>query len=216
MRLPVLLVWCGPLLLQPAVAPLTAKPAVQRVPTGHTTPRSWLLRQLIIQAEGLSGHLTAFWPKVQHSAWFGGNQPFYTTANVTNACGDGPCPKHNNISQTDLLHQVRHIIILWLLAGAPCVAKLMWVAHATGSQLLAEWVCAARGPAAERAHHGAAAARRGPAHDQTHPPDGAVRQLRVVARGLIAVRGCKRGLRASSCRVVRAVRLGIGRQYVLG
>jgi hypothetical protein len=85
-----------------AAAALPAEPAIQRLPTGSTTPKGWLLRQLVIQAEGLSGHMTKFWPKVQHSAWFGGLQPFYS---ANNSCGDAPCPKANNISQTDLLHQ---------------------------------------------------------------------------------------------------------------
>ena len=86
----------------PPPAPLPAAPAVRRLPTGSTTPRGWLLRQLVIQAEGLSGHLTKFWPKVANSAWFGGTAPFYI---ANNSCGDAPCPKANNISQTDLLHQ---------------------------------------------------------------------------------------------------------------
>ena len=89
----------APLLTPPQAL---AQPAICRLPTGRVTPRGWLLRQLVIQAEGLSGHLTKFWPKVQHSAWFGGAQPFYS---ANNSCGDGPCPKANNISQTDLLHQ---------------------------------------------------------------------------------------------------------------
>lgn len=35
-------------------------------------PEGWLLRQLRIQAEGLSGHLHEFWPDVRESAWIGG------------------------------------------------------------------------------------------------------------------------------------------------
>jgi hypothetical protein len=32
-----------------------------------------LLRQLQIQAEGLTGHLALFWPDVMSSVWIGGN-----------------------------------------------------------------------------------------------------------------------------------------------
>lgn len=37
-------------------------------------PEGWLLRQLRIQAEGLSGHLHEIWPDVRDSAWIGGNR----------------------------------------------------------------------------------------------------------------------------------------------
>ena len=36
-------------------------------------PKGWLLRQLEIQAEGLSGNLHKIWPDVRDSAWIGGN-----------------------------------------------------------------------------------------------------------------------------------------------
>lgn len=32
-------------------------------------PEGWLLRQLEIQAEGLSGHLDLVWPDVRESKW---------------------------------------------------------------------------------------------------------------------------------------------------
>lgn len=37
-------------------------------------PQGWLLRQLQIQAEGLSGNLDKIWPDVRDSAWIGGNR----------------------------------------------------------------------------------------------------------------------------------------------
>lgn len=37
-------------------------------------PAGWLLRQLRIQAEGLSGHLDKIWPDVSQSAWIGGDK----------------------------------------------------------------------------------------------------------------------------------------------
>ncbi len=42
------------------------------LPTGSVTPRGWLLDQLTIQAQGLTGHLAQFWPDVQKSVWIGG------------------------------------------------------------------------------------------------------------------------------------------------
>ena len=41
-------------------------------PVGHVTPTGWLLSQLRLQADGLSGHLAQFWPDVQKSVWIGG------------------------------------------------------------------------------------------------------------------------------------------------
>ena len=46
--------------LLPAVLAL-APPAFTPLPTGATTPKGWLLKQLTLQAEGLSGHLSQFW-----------------------------------------------------------------------------------------------------------------------------------------------------------
>ena len=80
--------------------PLAAQPAVHRLPTGAITPSGWLLRQLVLQAEGLSGHLTKFWPRVRDSAWFGDSVPSYLR---NNSCGAAPCPM--NITQSELLHQ---------------------------------------------------------------------------------------------------------------
>lgn len=42
------------------------------LPLGSVRPEGWLLRQLRIQADGLSGHLDEFWPDVKDSQWFGG------------------------------------------------------------------------------------------------------------------------------------------------
>lgn len=35
-------------------------------------PAGWLLQQLRLQADGLSGHLDEFWPDIKDSQWFGG------------------------------------------------------------------------------------------------------------------------------------------------
>ena len=37
-------------------------------------PSGWLLRQLEIQADGLSGHLDQIWPDIRDSRWIGGDK----------------------------------------------------------------------------------------------------------------------------------------------
>ncbi len=46
--------------------------ALRPLPLAEIAPRGWLLRQLRIQADGLSGHLDEFWPDIRDSAWIGG------------------------------------------------------------------------------------------------------------------------------------------------
>ncbi len=53
-------------------APGLVAPAFRPLPIGSIRPTGWLLRQLRIQADGLSGHLDEFWPDVGQSKWFGG------------------------------------------------------------------------------------------------------------------------------------------------
>lgn len=55
----------------PLLATLGA-PAFMPLPLGAVRPNGWLLRQMRIQADGLSGHLDEFWPDVAQSQWFGG------------------------------------------------------------------------------------------------------------------------------------------------
>ncbi|NJD11681.1 MAG: hypothetical protein FIB01_15015 [Gemmatimonadetes bacterium] len=57
----------------PARAAPLADPAFRPLPLGAIRPAGWLLRQLRIQADGLSGHLDEFWPDVAQSQWFGGS-----------------------------------------------------------------------------------------------------------------------------------------------
>ena len=48
--------------------------AFQALPLGAIKPRGWLLNQLKVQANGLSGHLDEFWPSVgPDSGWLGGD-----------------------------------------------------------------------------------------------------------------------------------------------
>ena len=48
-------------------------PVFTPLPLGSIRPRGWLLNQLRVQADGLSGHLDEFWPDIAESGWIGGN-----------------------------------------------------------------------------------------------------------------------------------------------
>jgi len=50
------------------LVPLVFRP----LPLGRIRPGGWLLNQLRIQADGLSGHLDEFWPDIADSGWIGG------------------------------------------------------------------------------------------------------------------------------------------------
>ncbi len=59
--------------MTPATPPPKLLPrAYQPLPLGAIRPRGWLLNQLRIQADGLSGHLDEFWPDIKDSGWIGG------------------------------------------------------------------------------------------------------------------------------------------------
>jgi hypothetical protein len=47
-------------------------PAFRPLPLGSIRPEGWLLRQLRLQRDGITGHLDEFWPDVAESQWFGG------------------------------------------------------------------------------------------------------------------------------------------------
>ncbi len=47
--------------------------AFEPLSLGEVRPTGWLLGQLRIQADGLSGHLDEFWPDVARSGWIGGD-----------------------------------------------------------------------------------------------------------------------------------------------
>ena len=48
--------------------------AFNPLPLGSVMPKGWLLEQLRLQAQGLSGHLDEFWPDLgPQSAWLGGS-----------------------------------------------------------------------------------------------------------------------------------------------
>ena len=56
--------------------PVNPSPLLQtrfvRLPLGTVRPRGWLRDQLVIQSQGLTGHLDEFWPDLMESAWKGG------------------------------------------------------------------------------------------------------------------------------------------------
>jgi len=52
---------------------LRARGRSSRCRSGRSSPAGWLLDQLQIQAEGLTGHLDEFWPDVARSQWIGGD-----------------------------------------------------------------------------------------------------------------------------------------------
>ena len=62
-----------PLVLLAAPAAALAPYAYKPLPVGSVTPKGWLLKQLTLQAEGLSGHLAQFWNDVLNSVWKGGS-----------------------------------------------------------------------------------------------------------------------------------------------
>ncbi len=47
--------------------------ALEPLPLRSIRPGGWLLNQLRIQAEGLTGHLDEFWPDIAESGWIGGS-----------------------------------------------------------------------------------------------------------------------------------------------
>jgi len=47
-------------------------PIFSPLPLGSIKPQGWLLDQLQLQAESLSGHLQYFWADVMSSSWVGG------------------------------------------------------------------------------------------------------------------------------------------------
>src|ERR1041384_405226 len=67
------LVTAGTLIAAPNRAPLQPN-AFQPLPLTSVMPKGWLLDQLRLQAQGLSGHLDEFWPDLgPNSAWLGGS-----------------------------------------------------------------------------------------------------------------------------------------------
>ena len=61
-------------MLTPRGSEVLSGPALRRLPVGSVTPAGWMKRQLVLQANGLAGHLAQFWPDVQKSIWIGGDQ----------------------------------------------------------------------------------------------------------------------------------------------
>ncbi len=96
-----------------------AEPAFRPLPLGAIRPAGWLLRQLRIQADGLSGHLDEFWPDVASSQWFGGSAEGWERAPYWL---DGAIP------------------LAWLLDDAPMKARIAGhVGHIVASQRADGW-----------------------------------------------------------------------------
>ncbi len=55
------------------IPPQLLKNTFDPLPLGSIHPTGWLLNQLRIQANGLSGHLDEIWPDIADSAWIGGS-----------------------------------------------------------------------------------------------------------------------------------------------
>ncbi len=57
--------------------PVNSQPLLQttfiKLPLGAVKPEGWLLDQLDVMRQGLTGHLELFWPDLIHSAWKGGS-----------------------------------------------------------------------------------------------------------------------------------------------
>ena len=78
------------------------------LPLGVIRPAGWLLGQLRLQADGLSGHLDEFWPDIAGSGWIGGpaegwerGGPYWL---------DGVVPLAFVLDDAALLGKVRHWI----------------------------------------------------------------------------------------------------------
>ncbi len=57
----------------PVNRPPLRQTALVALPVGAVQPAGWLKDQLVIQANGLTGHLDEFWPSLVDSAWAGGS-----------------------------------------------------------------------------------------------------------------------------------------------
>lgn len=82
-------------------------PHFRPLPLGQIRPEGWLRNQLLIQAQGLSGHLDEFWPDVRDSQWFGGDAEAWERAPYWL---DGVVPLAYMIDDPDLRARVnRHV-----------------------------------------------------------------------------------------------------------
>ncbi len=95
--------------------PLKTNAFIQ-LPLGSVKPAGWLRDQLVIQANGLPGHLDEFWPSLTTSAWHGGDQeawergPYYL---------DGLVPLAYLLDDERLLQKVKAWIEPILASGQP-------------------------------------------------------------------------------------------------
>ncbi|MFH1739418.1 MAG: beta-L-arabinofuranosidase domain-containing protein, partial [bacterium] len=97
--------------------PANPEPLLQRefvpLPLGSVKPCGWLKDQLVLQANGLTGHLDEFWPSLSQSAWKGRDGeswergPYYL---------DGLLPLAYLLDDTRLIEKTKPFIE-WILAS---------------------------------------------------------------------------------------------------
>ncbi len=96
-------------------APLVATPFTA-LPLGAVRPEGWLRDQLVIQANGLTGHLDEFWPSLTDSKWKGGKGdswergPYYL---------DGLVPLAYTLNDARLIEKVKGWIEPMLASARP-------------------------------------------------------------------------------------------------
>ncbi|MFB0517399.1 MAG: beta-L-arabinofuranosidase domain-containing protein [Candidatus Neomarinimicrobiota bacterium] len=84
-----------------------------KLPLGAIKPQGWLEDQLVIQANGLTGHLDEFWPSLENSGWKGGDGeiwergPYYL---------DGLIPLAYQLGDSLLVQKAR-VWVEWILAS---------------------------------------------------------------------------------------------------
>ncbi|MBN1417910.1 MAG: glycoside hydrolase family 127 protein [Planctomycetes bacterium] len=86
------------------------------LPLGAVKPKGWLLDQLRIQANGITGHLDEFWPDLANSAWKGGpgeaweRGPYYL---------DGLVPLAYLLEDPRLIKKAKRYVDWILASGRP-------------------------------------------------------------------------------------------------
>ena len=67
----------------------------------EVTPHSWMLKQLRVQASGLSGVLDLYWPQVSESVWIGHSYPTFAGGERATYWLNGQLPLHHLLANAD-------------------------------------------------------------------------------------------------------------------